>query len=169
MMTRFFGLCVLASMLAACASNPLEVTISRCPAVAIVGDTGTLTRFSGEGRTDEDVLFTASISDVAVSCDEGDAVSSAIGFYISAQSEGRLVNDSITLPYFVAVLKDNSEIITKRVFDVTLRFDGNGYAVSREVLNQYIPSIDQARRYNYELLIGFQLDVNDVAFNMERS
>lgn len=167
-MIRVFGLLALASFLASCASNPLEVTISRCPAVAVVGDTGTLTRFSGEGRTDEDVMFTASISDVAVSCQEEDAVTSAIGFYVSAHSDGRLVNDTVVLPYFVAVMKDNSEIVTKRIYDVTLDFDQNGYAVSREVLNQLIPTIDQARRYNYELLIGFQLSVEDVAFNMER-
>ena len=167
-MIRVFGLLALASFLASCADNPLEVTISRCPAVAVVGETGTLTRFNGSGRTDEDVVFTASISDVAVSCEEGDAVTSAIGFYVSAHSDGRMVNETISLPYFVAVLKDNSEVVTKRVYDVTLDFDENGYAVSREVLNQLIPTIDQARRYNYELLIGFQLTVDDVAFNMER-
>lgn len=168
MKTRLLVICALASFLAACASNPLEVTISRCPAVAIVGDTGTLTRFEGEGRNTDDVLFTASISDVSVSCNEDDDVTSAIGFYVSAQSERQVSNEVITLPYFVVVLKDNSEVVTKRVFDVTLRFDENGYAVSREVLSQYIPTIEQARRYNYELLIGFQLSVDDVAFNMER-
>ncbi len=167
-MIRVFGLLALASFLASCASNPLEVTISRCPAVAVVGDTGTLTRFNGDGRTDEDVIYTASISDIAVSCEEGESVTSAIGFYVSAHSDGRLVNQVITLPYFVAVMKDNSEIVTKRIYDVTLDFDQNGYAVSREVLNQLIPTIDQARRYNYELLIGFQLSPDDVAYNMER-
>lgn len=168
MIARLIGILILAATVSACASNPLEVTISRCPAVAIVAETGTLTRFDGEGRTAEDVLFTASISDVAVSCEEDDSVSSAIGFYIGAQSEGRVTNQTITLPYFVAVLKDNSEVVTKRIYDVTLTFDQNGYAVSREVLNQFIPTIEQARRYNYELLIGFQMSVDDVAFNMER-
>lgn len=168
MIARLLGFAVMALSLVACASNPLEVTVSRCPAVAIVGDTGTLTRFEGEGRTAEDVLFTASISDVNVTCSEGDSVTSAISFYVGAQSEGRVVSDSITLPYFVAVLKDNSEVVTKRIFDVTLRFDSNGYAASQEVLSQFIPTIEQARRYNYELLIGFQLSADDVAFNMER-
>lgn len=168
MTVRFLSSILLALTLAACATNPLEVTVSRCPAVAIVGDTGTLTRFDGDGRATENVLFTASISDVEVNCNEGDSVASVISFYIGAQSEGRITNETITLPYFVAVLKDNSEVVTKRIFDVALRFDGNGYAVSREVLSQYIPTIDQARRYNYELLIGFQLGIEDVAFNMER-
>jgi len=165
---RFVAALVLALALAACNKNPLEVTISRCPAVAVVGDTGTLTRFDGGGRTADDVMFTASINDVNVTCSEADAVSSAVSFYIAAESDGKIVNETVTLPYFVAVLKDNSEIVTKRIFDVTLRFDSNGYAVSREVLSQYIPTIEQARRYNYELLLGFQLSIDDIAFNMER-
>ncbi len=168
MMFRFITTLVLALTLVACNNNPLEVTISRCPAVAVVGDTGTITRFNGEGRTADDVMFTATISDVNLSCSEGDSVSSAISLYIAAESDGKIVNDTVTLPYFVATLKDNSEVVTKRIFDVTLRFDGNGYAVSREVLSQYIPTIEQARRYNYEFLVGFQLSIDDVAFNMER-
>jgi len=168
MISRFITPLVLALTLVACNNNPLEVTISRCPAVAVVGDTGTLTRFNGEGRTADDVMFTATISDVEVSCSESDSVSSAVSLYIAAESDGKIVNDTVTLPYFVAVLKDNSEIVTKRIFDVTLRFDGNGYAVSHEVLSQYIPTIEQARRYNYEFLVGFQLSIDDVAFNMER-
>jgi len=168
MISRFITTLVLALTLVACNNNPLEVTISRCPAVAVVGDTGTLTRFNGNGRTADDVMFTATISDVEVSCSEGDSVSSAVSMYIAAESDGKIVNDTVTLPYFVAVLKDNSEVVTKRIFDVTLRFDGNGYAVSQEVLSQFIPTIEQARRYNYEFLIGFQLSIDDVAFNMER-
>ncbi|WP_262695872.1 hypothetical protein [Kordiimonas aquimaris] len=168
MSARVVSLFILVFALSACASNPLEVTISRCPAVAIVGDAGTLTRFDGEDRNVENVLYTASISDVSVSCEEGDAVASAISFYVGAQSDGRVTNQTVTVPYFVVVLKDNSQIVTKRVYDVALNFDENGFADSLETLSQFIPTIEQARRYNYELLIGFQLDVNDVVYNMER-
>ena len=168
MSVRVFSILVMAFALAACASNPFEVTISRCPAVAVVGDAGTLTRFSGEGRTIDDVLYTASISDVSVTCEESDAVVSAVNFYVGAQSDGKITNETVTVPYFVAVLKDNSEVVTKRIFDVNLRFDENGFADSQETITQYIPSIEQARRYNYELLIGFQLEISDVVFNMER-
>ena len=163
---------VLASALmlfvAACNRNPLEVTISRCLAVAVVGDVGTLTQFQGSGRTTEDVVFTASIRDVQSSCDEGDSVESEVVFTIGAQGGPALADSEVTIPYFAAVLKDNSQIITKRVYDVTLRFDSEGKAVSREVLTQFVPTIEQARRYNYELLIGFQLDPKDAVFNIVR-
>ena len=70
--------------------------------------------------------------------------------------------------YFIAILKDNSQIVSKEVFEVTLKFDQKGFARSREIVTQHIPTIEQARRYNYEVLIGFQMDAQDVVFNMER-
>ncbi len=153
---------------AACNRNPLEVTVSRCLAVAVVGDIGTLTKFSGSGRTTEDIEFTASIRDVRSSCEESNSIESEVKFAIGAHGGPALANSSVTIPYFAAVLKDNSQIITKRVYEVTLRFDENGNAVSNEVLTQFVPTIEQARRYNYELLIGFQLDARDAVFNIVR-
>jgi uncharacterized lipoprotein YmbA len=168
MPVRVLVLTLVAFTLAACASNPLEVTISRCPAVAIVADTGSMTRFDGEGVNVENVLFTATISDVVVTCNEEEAVNNAVGFYINAHSDGRVTNQTITVPYFAVVLKDNSQIVTKRIFDVELNFDSNGYASSQQALSQYISTIEQARRYNYELLLGFQMDLDEVVYNMER-
>lgn len=153
---------------AACNRNPLEVTISRCLAVAVVGDVGTLTQFSGSGRTTDDVKFTASIRDVQTTCEEGDSVESRVSFTIGAQGGPALADSVVTVPYFAAVLKDNSQIVTKRIYDVTLRFDSEGNAVSNEVLTQFVPTIEQARRYNYELLLGFQLDPQDAVFNIVR-
>lgn len=155
--------------LAACGNkNPLEVTVSRCPAVAVVGDAGTLTRFKGDGRNVEDVAFTASIMDVRLTCEEADDVNSRVTFSVGAKAGEAFNGGSVTLPYFIVVLKDNSQIVTKRVFDVTLRFDNNGHAMSNEVIAQHIPTIEQARRYNYEVLVGFQLSAQDAVYNMER-
>jgi len=168
MSVRFVFLSALVLMLAACNKNPFEVQVSRCLAVAVVGDVGTLTRFNGPGHTTGDVEFTASIMDADSRCEEGSDVRSEVTFYVGAQSGPALANRTVTLPYFVAVLKDNSQIISKKIFNVTLTFDDTGYAYSRQVVGQHIPTIEQARRYNYELLLGFQMDPQDVVYNMER-
>jgi len=161
-----FGLVFL---LAACGNrNPLEVTVSRCPAVAVVGDAGTLTRFEGQGRNVEDVAFTASIVDVTLTCEEAEDVTSEVIFSVAATAGDAFKGGSVTIPYFVVVMKDNSQIITKKIYDVTLNFDREGRASSREVIEQHIPTIEQARRYNYEVLLGFQLTAQDAVYNMER-
>ncbi|NVJ96762.1 MAG: hypothetical protein HWE25_01345 [Alphaproteobacteria bacterium] len=156
-------------LLGACANtNPLQVTVSRCPAVAVVGDAGTLTRFRGEDRNVENVAFTASILNVKLDCVEGDDVRSQVSFEVGAQAGEAFSGGSVTLPYFVAVMKDNNQIVSKKIYDVTLNFGSDGHAVASQIVAQHIPTIDQARRYNYEVLLGFQLSVNEAVFNMER-
>lgn len=168
MSVRFALLAALTLMLAACNRSPLEVVVSRCPAVAVVGDMNTLTRFKGEGRSTEDVMYTASIMDVTSSCTEEEAVDSRVNFYVGATAGPAFSGRDVTLQYFVAILKDNSQIVSKEIFEVTLSFDSKGFARSKEVVEQHIPTIEQARRYNYEVLLGFQMDAQDVVFNMER-
>lgn len=169
MSVRLVFLLGLVFLLAACGNrNPLEVTVSRCPAVAVVGDVGTLTKFRGEGRNVKDVAFTASIQEVRMDCVEAEDINAQVSFSIGAQAGEAFSGGSVTVPYFVLVLKDNSQIVSKKIFDVTLSFDRNGNAISREVVAQHIPTIEQSRRYNYEVLLGFQLSAQDAVYNMER-
>lgn len=168
MFLRNVFLAALLLTLAACNKNPLEVVVSRCLAVAVVGDVGTYTKFRGDGQTTDDLEFTASISDMSSSCEEEDDVRSEVTFTVAAQSGPAMRSASVTVPYFVIVLKDNSQIVSKKVFDVTLTFDQSGKASSVQTIGQHIPTIEQARRYNYELLVGFQMEAQDVVYNIER-
>ena len=168
MSLRFAFLGLVAMTLAACNKNPLEVTVSRCPAVAVVGDAGTLTRFEGSGRNQEDVAFTASIVQVSSACSESESVTMQVDFQLAANAGPALAGRSEAIEYFVTVMKDNSQIISKKTFKSVLVFDGKGQAVTREAVRQFIPTIEQARRYNYEVLLGFQLSPQEAVYNMER-
>ena len=165
---RFFIVLFALLALAACNRNPLEVVVSRCPAVAVIGDLGTFTKFEGTQRTSEDVAYTASIFEVISDCTERSSVAGELEFQISAQAGPALANEVEQISYFIAVLRDNSQIVSKKQFEITLYFDENGHASARETLTQFIPTIEQTRRYNYEVLLGFQLDPNDVVYNLQR-
>ncbi|WCL53624.1 hypothetical protein [Gimibacter soli] len=165
------GLCL---MVAACNRNPLEVKISRCSAVAVVGDAGTVTRFAGSGRTDQDVSYTATIMNVLTDCEEPDdkesgEVTATTRFVVGATAGPALTSRTVDISYFVAVLKDNSRIITKKTYPVTLNFDADGKASSAQTIRHVVPSIEQARRYDYEVIVGFQLSPDEAVYNMERS
>ncbi|MCJ9427624.1 hypothetical protein [Kordiimonas marina] len=168
MSVRFALLASLSLLVAACAKNPLQVVVSHCPAVAVVGDVGTLTRFKGEGRTTNDVEFTASITNVKPDCKQADSVTSHVTFDITAEAGKALTSRTVTLPYFVAVLKDNSQIVSKKRYDVTLTFGRDGIAHATQTVEQFIPTMAQAKRYNYEVLLGFQLTPEEAMYNMER-
>jgi len=168
MFVRSVLLSTMLLFVAACNKNPLEVTVSRCFGVAVVGDLGTFVKFQGEGRTTEDVAYTASIMGIKSSCEESTDVRAQTSFTIGVNAGPAFIGENVTLEYFVAVVKDNSQIISKKMYDVTLSFDQAGFAESKEIISQYIPTIDQARRYNYEVLVGFQMEADDAVFNMVR-
>lgn len=166
-------LLTLASFLAACGSNtnPLEVTVERCPALAVVGGTGSLTRFAGEGRDARDILFEAAVSNAELRCDQGSDVISTVAFDIVARRGEAMAGEGYetTLPYFITVLRDNSEIVAKEIFEVPIVFDGRTARVAwHETIEQRLPTIEQARRYDYEILIGFQLTPEEVTYNLLR-
>ncbi|MFQ5346457.1 MAG: hypothetical protein ACE5ED_01270 [Rhodothalassiaceae bacterium] len=163
-----------AALLAACSSdsnkNPFQVTVQRCPAVAVVGGTGSLTRFRGTERNAEDILYKATITATRLKCHQGDDVVSDVAFEIVAQRGPALRGEAdVALPYFVAVLRDNSEIVAKDVYLARLHFSADAERTgTRELIRQRLPTIDQARRYDYEILLGFQLNPEDVTYNLLR-
>lgn len=170
MKLHFALLAAFSMMTAACTSNPFEVTISNCPAMAVLGDVGTVTRFVGNGRDVADVAYTASISSAVQDCTEHkDGIDTTVEFDIVATSGEALTERSVTLQYFVIVMKDNSQLVTKKIYDVTLNFNAStGTAVSHQVIQSNIPTYEQAKRYNYETLIGFQLTNDEAAYNIVR-
>lgn len=159
----------LSCLVLACTKNPLEVTISSCPAVAVVGDLGSVTRFAGEGRTASDIAYTASVNDVRITCTEEENVVSYVTFDLVGRAGPALSGGSQSLSYFVAVMKDNNVVITKSIYDVALRFAPDGsIMVPKQAIQNVIPSLSQAQKYDYEILIGLQITPEEAAYNVAR-
>ncbi|GAK33947.1 hypothetical protein JCM17846_15470 [Iodidimonas nitroreducens] len=159
--------------LAACGANqnPLEVTIQRCPALAVVGGTGSFVRFMGDEKNAADIAYEASITNLQLKCDQDDDVISDVHFDLAAVRGPALpATGEISLQWFVAVVRDNSIIVAKDIYETRLSFESADQqrVVVTERLRQELPDIERARRYNYEILIGFQLDPEDVRYNLLR-
>ena len=160
---------LLAFSVASCQKNPFQVTESSCPAVSVVSNVGSLTRFVGAGRNVEDVAFDASITGIQVDCEEGDDVDMEVSFAIVVRRGPALTEDSVTLPYFVILMRDNHLITVKKLHETTIRFkDGADRAAVRETIVQRFEDSAPAKRYDYELLIGFQLTPDQVIYNALR-
>lgn len=169
---RSSALVALALLITSCGrDNPFEVTVSNCPAVAVVSYTGTITKFAGFNRNVDDVEFNATITNLQVDCQESDetGIAQRVSFNIIASKGPAYSGEEISLPYFALLLRDNNLITTKRIFNVSIRFPDNAdRAVVRQAVTQTLPDIDIARRYDYELLIGFQLSPDEIAYNALR-
>jgi hypothetical protein len=180
--------------LSACASqNPLLVTRTSCPAVAVIKYANTITGFrQGGGMDQSDVDFTGQISNVSVDCRNGkgdNAAQSVVSFDIGVLRRSANAAATQSIPYFVAVVQDGTTIISKTSYMATLQFnDKNGRSIARESFAASTPGVplppvpkkkrseaefldeaeSAAKAAKYEILIGFQLTDAQALFNISK-
>ena len=198
--------------LAACSTPEGEVvdsgvtaTRSACPAVAIPAATGDITLFRPENSRDASAIdVVANITNLRSTCAEtGDQIVTNVTFEVQAQRRDGRGAREVVLPYFAAAVQGGTQIQSKSISRVGLRFaDGELRAsttasatgqVSRaaatlpEDVRQQItrrrkpgdpsaaidpmadPAVREAvRRASFEVLVGFQLTQEQLAYNATR-
>ena len=95
-----------------------------CPAVGVPDFLGDVTLFSpADARTQEALDVSAAITNVRSECnDSGDQVYSSATFDVVAQRRDTRGARSVTLPYFVTVVRGGNAVVSKRLGEVTLNF-----------------------------------------------
>jgi hypothetical protein len=98
---------------------------SACPVVGVPAGTGDVTLFDPAGsRAASAIDVVATISNVRSTCDDsGDDVITRVTFDVRARRSRSDAARDVTLPYFIAITRGGSNVVAKRVADVTLHFD----------------------------------------------
>ena len=183
----------------------ITVTRSACPAVAIPAATGDITLFSPENaRTADAIDVVAHITNVRSTCDEsGDNIVSNVTFDVRAQRRDARGAREVVVPYFAAVVQGGTNVVSKSVSRVGLRFEdgqlrsnATGSAtgqvvraaatlpedIRRQITRERKPGDPDAaidpmadpavreavRRASFEVLVGFQLTQDQLAYNATR-
>jgi len=132
--TRFKTLSIglLLLPLAACASDGefdetggIKITRSACPAVAIPAYTGDITLFNPPASRDARAIdVTATIANVRPSCnDAGATLQSNATFEVQARRADASGAREVILPYFATVVRGGTQIMSKQVGRVAIRFN----------------------------------------------
>ena len=101
----------------------ITAVLSSCPAVGIPDYTGDVTTFRGVDTTAGNLDVTAAMTNLRSTCDEStDRIYSEATFDVVARRTDTRGARSVTLPYFVTVVRGGSAVVTKRVGEVTLNF-----------------------------------------------
>jgi len=117
--------------LVACSTPEGEITDmgitavrSACPAVAIPASTGDITLFNPENSRDASAIdVVANITNLRSTCDEtGDQIVTNVTFDIHAQRRDARGARDVVLPYFAAAVQGGSQIQSKSISRVALRF-----------------------------------------------
>ncbi|MBU2586656.1 MAG: hypothetical protein RQ806_00175 [Erythrobacter sp.] len=179
--------------------------LTLCPAVGIPDYTGDVTTFrSGDDRSIDSLDISAAMTNLRATCnDSGEQVYSEATFDVNARRTDTRGARTVTLPYFVTVLRGGSAVVSKRVGEVTLTFaDGQERASAAGKVGSFINRADAAlpddirekitkkrragdaeaaldpladpevkaaiARTRFEMLVGFQLTEDQLAYNVTR-
>jgi hypothetical protein len=102
----------------------VTATRSACPAVAIPAATGDITLFNPENSRDASAIdVVASITNLRSTCDEsGSNIVTSVTFEIQAQRRDARGAREVVLPYFAVAVQGGTQVQSKSVSRVALRF-----------------------------------------------
>lgn len=144
-----------------------------CPTVGIIEDLRSITIFkNNENPTNKTIAGYAKLEDFSGSCAyENGYVEINMNVLFSAKSGTKTVSDrvkerTIAFPYFVAIADQQGNILRKEVFAVAMRFmENRDTSTQADSIRPRIEINNPQMGQQYQVLIGFQLTKEQLAFN----
>ena len=130
---RLISALAIAAALAGCRSSGdividqgvgIQAFRSACPAVGVPDFTGDVTVFRTAGDTSaNNVDMVAAMTNVRSTCNEsGEKVYTAVTFDVLARRTDVRGERTVTIPYFITVLRGGKAVVTKRIGQATVTF-----------------------------------------------
>ena len=106
---------------------------SACPTAAIPAGTGDVTLFNPANSTDASAIdVVANITDLRSTCSDGEQFYTEATFTVNARRTDASAARQVTLPYYSAVVQAGTNVVAKRVGQVTLDFAPGAYRASAQ-------------------------------------
>ena len=129
---------LLSLALAACSGDGeltalgIQTTRSACPIVAIPAATGDVTLFNPPASRDAAAIdVVANITNLRGTCNEtGQYIVSTASFDVYAQRRNAQGAREVVVPYFATVVQGGTNVVSKRIGRVALRFENGQYRAS---------------------------------------
>lgn len=148
--------------------------VGPCPSTAVLSDAVTVTKVKpgtppGAAAPPQNVVLTAEMSKAQLECDYdrmANTLSVDISFAVRATRGAGAGGADPVLDYFVAIVDIDNNVLVKRQFQSRPNLGGRPTGVFQEnVENFAIPLAEDERPYDYEILTGFQLTPEELAYN----
>jgi len=166
-LTSALVLLALASLVGACGSKEPKGEAA-CPTGLIPADSATVTRFrEGPGRDLTDVVSEGEIVNILVQC-KYDPKGVTVDLQVAiAGGRGPADRSRIAdFDYFVAIIDPQQNIVQKQPFRVRFEFTDNRMRLGMiEELEPRVPLSDAFEGPKYQLMVGFQLTPDELAWN----
>lgn len=159
---------LLASLLlvAACSREKPEAA---CPRGIVPADSASITRFrDGPGRDLTDVVAEGEILNILIQC-KYDKRAVIVDLQIAIAGDRGPADRSrvAEFEYWIAIVDPQQNIVTKQPARVRFQFTDNRTRLGQIVseLEPYIPLADLQQGPEYQILVGFQLTEDELAWN----
>ena len=131
----------------------IQATRTACPIVGVPANTGDITLFDPPASRDAAAIdVVANITNVRSQCSEsGDDVVTTVTFDVLARRNRADAARTVTLPYFIAIVRGGTNVTAKRVADVTISFPagqlrGQTQATATSVISRAAATLPQEVR-----------------------
>lgn len=144
-----------------------------CPDITVVNDLSSLHRFIDmDNPVENSKISSIAITDVANGCRH---MKNNIVVEMNIRFEGETGNrarirdtdkPSFSYPYFVAVTSPHGTILSKEIYALNVSYEDNtDDTIVTEQIRQIIPVDDGAYGPDHTILVGFQLNDKELAYN----
>ena len=144
-----------------------------CPDVQIIEDGKEITQFRpGVGRDVIDIEFEAKFDTVTAECSfnrDNYYITMIISYTIEANQGPAATTNTFEIPYLVAVVTRDQEILVRSSFDTVATFTlGKRRVRFTDEIEQITPVSDPSEGAQYEILTSFLLDKDQLLYNREK-
>ena len=154
-------------------TNTQYADAADCPKVAVVDELKTIHQFSDNKKArPENETSSMTIAKLETRCSHHQqtiTVALDMTFHGTLGAQGQRLgktHQGFSYPYFVAVTAPDGDILAKEVYAVSAAYnDGQTTATEHDSLRQIIPLRPKTQARDYEILVGFQLNDDQLAFN----
>ena len=157
-------------VLAACSGEP--PIAAQCPAGGILPDANTIVQFrDGGGRDITDMVVQAQIVDIRIGCvyaTRRNKAAVTLDLQIAFAAERGPADRArrAALPYFVAIVDGERNVVARENFVAGFEWTDNRPRVGRvDQWEPYIPLKSNFDGPSYQIMVGFQLTADQLAWN----
>lgn len=151
----------------------LAATKSSCPTVKVVGDISAISQFTLPKKPEPNSLIAeAKLDNVTANCNvakDGVVLDITLNFsgVLGPVGAKEMRNEaSYTYPYFVSVINPEGQIISKDIFALSVVYEkGMTRVAKQDKLRQMIPLQSGQVANQYQIIAGFQLTDDELAYN----
>jgi hypothetical protein len=144
-----------------------------CPATAVLSDAATVTKLktgvAGAMAKAADIAFQAEMSQARLDCSydrAGNKLTVSVKFAVKASRGPAAAAANPQLPYFIAIVDSDNNVLVKNVYNSQPQMDGRtNNTYTENVSDLPVPLAMDRRPSDYEILTGFQLTPDELAYN----